>query len=68
MERHCPDSKELKLLRLIERNLNQLRSIKNQERWDMKKNGVGRGDFPAGMNEELTSEQLLEAIFSGMTG
>jgi hypothetical protein len=64
MEDYHPNSKELKLLRLIERNLNQLRSIKSQGRWDLKKSGVGRGDFPAGMKEELSTEQLLEDIFS----
>jgi hypothetical protein len=64
MENYYPDSKELKLLRLIERNLNQLRSIKSQDRWDLKKSGVGRGDFHVGMRDELSSEELLEAIFS----
>jgi hypothetical protein len=68
MEDRYPNSKELKLLRLIERNLNQLRSIKSQGRWDMKKRGVGRGDFPGGMQDELSSEELLEAIFSEKVG
>jgi hypothetical protein len=68
METYYPDSKELKLLRLVERNLNQLRSIKSQGRWDIKKSGVGRGDFPVGMKDELSSEELLEAIFSEKVG
>jgi len=68
METCYPDSKELKLLKLIERNLNQLRSIKSQGRWDIKKSGVGRGDFPVGMKDELSSEELLEAIFSERVG
>ena len=68
MELRRPNSSELKLLRLIERNLNQLRSIKGQTRWDMKKDGVGRGDFPVGVNEPVSSEQLLEGIFNGKVG
>jgi hypothetical protein len=68
MEQRRPDSSELKLLRLIERNLNQLRSIKGQTRWDMKKDGVGRGDFPVGATEPVSSEQLLEGIFNGKVG
>jgi hypothetical protein len=64
MEACYPNSKELKLLKLVERSLNQLRSIKGQERWDLKKNGVGRGDFPAGMRDEPSSEELLEEILN----
>jgi hypothetical protein len=68
METGYPDSKELNLLRLIERNLNQLRSIKSQNRWDIKKSGVGRGDFPSGMKDEVSSEDLLEEIFGDKMG
>jgi hypothetical protein len=68
LEDYKPHSSELKLLRLIERNLNQLRSIKGQGRWDVKKTGVGRGDFPVGKNAPVSSEELLEEIFGGKAG
>lgn len=40
-----PEGQELQLLKLIERNFNQLRAISSQSRWLWKK-GVGGGDRP----------------------
>jgi hypothetical protein len=65
MEERIPNSDELKLLRLIERNLNQIRSINGQERWKTKKRGAGRGDFPDIGEEELLSQSVLEEIIRG---
>lgn len=46
LENNDPESAELKLMRIIERNLNRLRCIKAQERWSWKKNRAGCGDVP----------------------
>lgn len=55
MEKECPDSNELKLLKLIERNLCQLRCNAGQERWKWKKSRLGASDVP-------TSDPIQQVI------
>jgi hypothetical protein len=57
LEKRYPESLELKLLRIIERNLNQLRCITGQKRWQWKKNRSGGGDFP-NISEDTSPESL----------
>jgi hypothetical protein len=46
VERLYRDSEEFQILKLMERNLNQLRCTESQDRWRHKKDRMGGGDRP----------------------
>jgi CRISPR/Cas system-associated protein endoribonuclease Cas2 len=58
MSQEAPNSQELRLLCLIERNYNQLRCIQTQERWEWKKRGSA-SDLPTTTSPNTMDPSLV---------
>jgi hypothetical protein len=57
MEELDSESEEFQILKLMERNLSQLRCTESQSRWKHKKNRMGGGDRPV-MGEKKIADLI----------